>query len=328
MSRLIAPMLATAGTPPDDDRSWSFEMKYDGCRLLVSVGGNDEPVLWTRNLNVVTTSYPEIAEALTAAFGGGGRIILDGEIVVLDKGRPSFGLLQRRMSVARATKPLQRRIPVTFLPFDVLVRNNKELIRLPYVDRRAELAELDSIIQDIGGLPITVPPSWENQSGKVMLNAARSAGMEGILAKRDTSTYLPGQRSRAWVKTVIRTVGSVLVLGFVGSSRSVAALILGAYDAEGQLRQVGHVSSGLTVSIRRRFREEFRAIERATSPLADPTAVTDPYPDVRWVEPETVVDVAYRTYSPGALRHPSFKGIRLDVDPKSVNVETFESDAT
>ncbi|WP_338051178.1 hypothetical protein [Rhodococcus koreensis] len=92
--RLIAPMLATAGTLPDDtaERPWSFEMKYDGCRMLASVGGGREPVLWTRAMNVVTPSYPEITEALTAAFGGRGRIVLDGELVALDKGEPSFGL--------------------------------------------------------------------------------------------------------------------------------------------------------------------------------------------------------------------------------------------
>ena len=171
--RLIAPMLATAGTLPDNtDRPWSFEMEYDGCRMLASVGGGREPVLWTRAMNVVTPSYPEIAEALTAAFGGRGRIVLDGEVVVLDHGKPSFGLLQRRMGVAHATKPLQRRIPVTFLPFDVLALDDLDLMSASYLDRRAELTELDSIIQDVGGLPLTVPPHWDNQSSKIMLNGA------------------------------------------------------------------------------------------------------------------------------------------------------------
>ncbi|WP_307720179.1 DNA ligase [Rhodococcus wratislaviensis] len=291
MSRLIAPMLATAGPPPDDDRSWSFEMKYDGCRLLASVGGGREPELWTRNLNIVTASYPEVAEALSTAFGGGGgRIVLDGEIVAMDRGRPSFGLLQRRLGVAHATKPLQRRIPVTYLPFDALVRSGVELLQVPYLDRRAELAELGSVIEKIGGLPITVPPSWDSQNGRVMLNAARSAQMEGIVAKRSNSMYFAGQRNRAWIKTAIRTRGTVLAIGFVGSSRSVATLVLGAYTADGQLEQVGHVSSGLSVAARRRLREEFRALERPTSPLeGDPAAAPDGYGegDVSWLTPVT-----------------------------------------
>ena len=321
--RLIAPMLATAGALPDNtsERAWSFEMKYDGCRILASVGGGSEPVLWTRAMNVVTTSYPEIGEALSAAFGDLSRIVLDGEVVVLDHGKPSFGLLQRRMGVVRATKPLQRRIPVTFLPFDVLVLDGQDVMGASYLDRRAELAELGSIIQDVGRLPITVPPHWEDQTGKIMLNAAGSAGMEGVLAKRSDSIYLPGQRSRAWIKHAIRTRGSVVVVGFVGSSRSVAALVLGAYDGEGRLVQVGSVSSGLTISMRRQLREEFRPLERSISPLTDPLAAAETHSGVRWLEARLVVDVEYRDHSRGGLRHPSLKGRRHDVDVRSVRVE-------
>ena len=296
-------------------------MKYDGCRMLASVGGGHEPVLWTRNMNVVTPSYPEIADALTAAFGGHGRIVLDGELVALDQGKPSFGLLQRRMGVAHATKPLQRRIPVTFLPFDVLALEGDDLTKSSYLERRAELAELDSVIQDVGGLPITVPPHWENQSRKIMLNAAKSAGMEGILAKRSTSIYLPGQRSRSWIKHAIRTRSSVLVISFVGSSRSVAALVLGAYDAEGRLVQVGSVSSRLTVSMRRQLREDFRPLERPNSPLTDPSAAAETFPGVQWLNPRLVVDVAYRAHTAGGLRHPSLKRRRYDVYFQSVRVE-------
>ena len=225
------------------------------------------------------------------------------------------------MGVAHATKPLQRRIPVTFLPFDVLALEGDDLTKASYLERRAELAELDSVIQDVGGLPITVPPHWENQSSKIMLNAAKSAGMEGILAKRSTSIYLPGQRSRSWVKHAIRTRSSVLVIGFVGSSRSVAALVLGAYDVEGRLVQVGSVSSGLTVPMRRQLREDFRPLERPSSPLTDPSAAAETFPGVQWLTPRLVVDVAYRAHTAGGLRHPSLKGRRFDVDFQSVRVE-------
>ena len=72
-------------------------------------------------------------------------------------------------------------MPVTYLPFGVLVLDDLDFTSASYLDRRAALAELDSIIQDVGGLPITVPPHWENQSSKSMLNAAKRAGMEGML---------------------------------------------------------------------------------------------------------------------------------------------------
>ena len=92
MCRLIAPMLAAAGAPPDNaEQRWSFEMTYDGCRVLASVGGGGrEPELWTRNLNPATSSYPEIAEALSTAFGDRGRLVLGGAIVASIVGcRPS-----------------------------------------------------------------------------------------------------------------------------------------------------------------------------------------------------------------------------------------------
>lgn len=98
---LIAPMLATLGAPPEGEASgsWAAEIKYDGCRLLASAGGQGDPVLWSRNLNVVTSSYPELVEALVDAFGGRRRVVLDGEVVALGAdGRPSFGRLQRRFT--------------------------------------------------------------------------------------------------------------------------------------------------------------------------------------------------------------------------------------
>ena len=100
-------------------------MKYDGFRLLAGVGGGAHPVLWTRNLNVVTSSYPEVTEALTEAFGGHGRIVFDGEIVALTQGRPSFARLQKRANTLRPTTALRRQVPVTYLPFDVLYRTTR-----------------------------------------------------------------------------------------------------------------------------------------------------------------------------------------------------------
>src|SRR6478735_4156820 len=130
--RLIAPMLATPGNPPENTGDWAAEMKYDGFRLLAAVGGGEPPVLWTRNLNVVTSSYPEVAAALSETFGGRGRIVFDGEIVALAQGRPSFARLQKRANTLRPTTALRRQVPVTYLPFDVLYRTTSN--PLPTLD--------------------------------------------------------------------------------------------------------------------------------------------------------------------------------------------------
>ena len=155
--RLIAPMLATPGEPPTDMDGWAAEMKYDGFRLLAVAGSGEPPVLWTRNLNVVTSSYPEVAAALSEEFGGRGRIVLDGEIVALAQGRPSFARLQKRANTLHPTTALRRQVPVTYLPFDVLSADGDDLMAAPYLERRAALSDLGHEPHG-AGLPVQFLP--------------------------------------------------------------------------------------------------------------------------------------------------------------------------
>ncbi|MFC9841140.1 ATP-dependent DNA ligase [Rhodococcus sp. NPDC127530] len=320
--RLIAPMLATPGEPPEQmDGAWAAEMKYDGFRLLAAAGGGEPPVLWSRNLNVVTSSYPEVAAALADKFGGRGRIVFDGEIVALTQGRPSFARLQKRSNTLRPTTALQRQVPVTFLPFDVLTADGDDLMAAPYLERRAALNDLGHELHG-AGLPVQILPHWMGVDGPVILEAARNSGMEGAVFKRVSSLYLPGQRSRSWRKVLLRTRSSALVVGWVpggGVQRNmVGALVLGAYDETGVLRYVGAVGTGFTMAVRRQLKDKLTTLERRTSPLGTDAAAAEEHGIVRWVEPVIVVDVAYREYLPGGLRHPSFKGQRGDLDPGSI----------
>jgi len=192
--RLIAPMLATPGEPPEQmDGGWAAEMKYDGCRVVAAVGGGEPPVLWTRNPNVVTSSYPEVAEALTEAFGGRGRIVFDGEIVALSQGRLSFARLQKRMNTLRPTTALRRQVPVTYLPFDVLSADGSDLMATRYLERRAAPTDLGHELRGLG-VPVQILPHCVGVDGAVILGAARNSGMEGAVFKRVGSPYLPGQR--------------------------------------------------------------------------------------------------------------------------------------
>ncbi|AHK35375.1 DNA polymerase LigD, ligase domain-containing protein [Rhodococcus opacus PD630] len=321
--RLIAPMLATPGEPPEDMDGWAAEMKYDGCRVLAAAGGGQRPVLWTRNLNVVTSSYPEVTEALAEVFGGHRRIVFDGEIVALSQGRPSFARLQRRMNTLRPTTTLRRQVPVTYLPFDVLTADGEDLMAAPYVDRRAALTDLG---HDLRGA-IQVLPHWEGIGSAVILDAARNSMMEGALFKRVSSLYTPGQRSRLWRKVLLRNRSSAVVVGWVPGGRAernmVGALVLGAYDEAGVLRYVGQVGTGFSMAVRRQLKEKLALLERRTSPLGTDAAAAEEHGIVRWVEPVVVVDVAYREYLPGGLRHPSFKGQRGDLDPGSITRDSL-----
>ncbi|QTJ71225.1 DNA ligase (plasmid) [Rhodococcus sp. ZPP] len=319
-------MLATLGAPPlgESSGSWAAEIKYDGCRLLASSGGRgSDPVLWSRNLTVVTSSYPELVEALADAFGGRRRVVLDGEVVALGAdGRPSFGRLQRRMNVARPSAVLRRQVTVNFFVFDLLI-DGSSLMSVPYLDRRAALAEL--VPAHGAGLPVQAPPHWLGLSGETMLGVARETGMEGVVFKKVSSIYLPGRRTRSWVKTLVRQRMSAVVIGWIaggGAQRNVVgSLVLGAYDAEGVLRHIGQVGTGFTASMRRQLRDQLGELERPTSPLADSTAHTDAPHGVHWVEPRVVVDVEFREFSEGGgLRHSSFKGPRSDIPPEDATL--------
>ncbi|MFD7012309.1 ATP-dependent DNA ligase [Rhodococcus jostii] len=320
--RLIAPMLATPGELPEAmDGGWAAEMKYDGCRVVAAVGGGAPPVLWTRNLNVVTSSYPEVTEGLTDVFGGRGRIVFDGEVVALAQGRPSFARLQKRMNTLRPTTALRRQVPVTYLPFDILSADGGDLTAAPYLERRAALTDLGHDLHGVG-VPVQILPHWEGVDGAVILEAARNSGMEGAVFKRVGSPYLPGQRTRSWRKVPLRTRSSCLIVGWIaggGAQRNmVGSLVLGAYDDQGVLRYVGNVGTGFTMAVRRQLKEKLATLERRTSPLGTDAAAAEEHGIVRWVEPVIVVDVAYREYLPGGLRHPSFKGQRRDLDPGSI----------
>ena len=201
--RLIAPMLATPGELPEEmDGGWAAEMKYDGCRLLGAVGGGEPPVLWTRNLNVVTSSYPEVAEALTDVFGGRGRIVFDGEVVALAQGRPSFARLQKRMNTLRPTTALRRQVPVTYLPFDVLSADGSDLMAAPYLERRAALTDLGHQLHGRRRSRADLT-ALGRMEGAVILEAAQQFRVwKARFSNGCHRPYLPGQRTRSWRKVL------------------------------------------------------------------------------------------------------------------------------
>jgi bifunctional non-homologous end joining protein LigD len=120
--------------------------------------------------------------------------VIDGEIVVLAGGRPSFAALRHRMHVGRPGQRLASAIPVTYMAFDLLQAGDRVLLRCPYEERRALLEELV--------LPVgvgVVPPAFPGDAAAVW-QVARELGIEGVVLKRLGSRYEPGHRSRAWLK--------------------------------------------------------------------------------------------------------------------------------
>ena len=307
------PMLATAGQVPKGP-GWAFEFKWDGVRAVVAAAG-DQVQLTSRLGNDVTAGYPELAGI--GAVTGGRPVLLDGEIVVLDAaGRPDFGLLQDRMHVRHPSAELRARLPVSFYAFDVLYLDGESLLAASYDDRRARLATLAPPDR------VLVPPSFTDIDGDQMLAVARQHGLEGVVAKRRAGRYEPGRRSPGWVKTALVRTQEVLVGGLTaGEGRRTAtfgSLLLGAYDAAGALRYLGHVGTGFSDAVLVGLMTRLRPLARPTSPF-DEVVPREHARKARWVEPVLVGEVEYRLVTrDGRLRHAAWRGLRPDRAPDSV----------
>ena len=293
----LRPMLATAGPLPVGD-AWSYEVKWDGVRALVAVEGGT--VRATSRLgNDVTGGYPELL---------GLRVpdcVLDGELVVFVNGLPDFGALQNRMHVRSPAPALVKSAPVTFLPFDVLHLQDSSLLDRPYVERRTLLE----------ALTVDVPPSFDGD-GPTLLASTLEQGLEGLVAKRRDSPYLPGRRTADWIKVKHVRRQSAVVCGWEAGAGNregrIGALVLGVFSDQG-LVPVGKVGTGFTEATLRMFADVLAPLARPNSPFG--AAASGPH----WVEPVLVVDVEFTAWTrDGRLRHPSYKGIRSDLDAAGV----------
>jgi bifunctional non-homologous end joining protein LigD len=321
MPQRIVPMLARTGTLPAKDTEWAFEIKWDGVRAIAySTPG--ELRLESRNLNDITDSYPELARL--GRDLGSHHAVLDGEIVAFEEsGRPSFGRLQQRMHVASrdAARRLAKATPVTYVIFDLLWLDGHSLMALPYRERRERLA----------GLKLS-GESWQTPEhvvghGRELLAASVEQRLEGIVAKRLDSRYEPGRRSTSWIKIKTMRRQEFVVGGWLpGKGRrreSIGALLLGVYEPDGSLRHVGRVGTGFSDKELDRLARLLAPLAQADSPFT--SGERAPRGAV-FCEPRLVAEVEFAEWTgAGNIRHPSYKGLREDKDPREVVREDPEA---
>lgn len=304
-------MLATKGDHIPAGASWSHEVKWDGMRTLVEVESGKVRI-WSRNENDVTVSFPEL---LSLGDRGGPSLLLDGEVVALAEGVPSFGALAERMHVSnpRRAEELSLGNPVTLLIFDVLKVGNQEVMKEPLMKRRELLESLD--LSDVSW---QVPGVYDD--GQMLMEATRLQGLEGIVSKRLSSRYEPGVRSRHWLKFPHRRRASYVVGGWrpeVGSSNRLGALLVGEPTEAGLIYR-GRVGSGIAGKAGPMLRELFEPLARSTSPFVDEVPRLDAL-GTQWLEPAAVVDVeALGLSSQQRLRQPAYVGFRADLTPDDV----------
>jgi bifunctional non-homologous end joining protein LigD len=302
----VEPMLATPATGPAElprGPEWAYEVKWDGVRALADTTSG-RLRLWSRNEREITAAYPEL-RGLSSIRDG----VLDGEIVLMAEGIPSFTALAERMHVRdpRRAAALAAQRPVTFLVFDVLRLDGVDVTGYTYDKRRDALTQLE--------LPDRVDLSPVYPDGQELWEVTKQLGLEGVVAKRRSSRYVLGRRSPDWVKAPHRRTRAALVGGWrveTNGSGRMGAVLFGARDARGALRFLGRAGSGLTG--RRAAELQKLLVPRTDSPFDDEVPAVDARGTL-WCEPTVVVDTLYLARNPtGRLRQPVVRAVRTDTD--------------
>ncbi|GAB3361207.1 hypothetical protein GCM10027566_27480 [Arachidicoccus ginsenosidivorans] len=324
MPTKIQPMLATLVDAPFDDPEWNFEIKWDGYRAIayVELKGKAQPKtsvhIKSRNQKDFEQKYYPIRTSLEKLTE---TMVLDGELVVVDEaGMPQFGALQNWRSESDGT--------LLYYVFDLLWYKGKDLRDLPLSIRKAVL---EIVLQNQVDTNIRLG-YLVKQNGIGFLGSVAELGLEGIVAKKADSIYESGRRSKSWLKIKVELRQEVILIGYTlnhGSSKKFSSLLLGVYK-NGKVQYAGKVGTGFSDKDQLTLLKHFKPYIRKTSPLEKAVDVDKPSrfrpnppgSDVTWLNPRLVGEVSYRERTAdGLFRHPSFKGLRPDKDPKEVVLE-------
>ena len=315
------------------DEAW-IEDKYDGIRAQLHVHAGGRVQLFSRDLNDVTRSFPEIAEA-AAALHDAAPVVIDGELVPWRAGSVlDFASLQTRLGRVRPSKELLAEVPVVLVAFDLLHHAGADLLETPLRDRRAALGELKLpertneriLVSHLG--TATSAAAVDGQ-----FDDARERYNEGLMVKDPDSTYQPGRRGLGWLKLkkALATLDCVVVGVEWGHGKRRGVLsdytfaVRGSDAPDSRLLTIGKAYTGLTDAEIAEMTERFKSIT-----LAD-------HGRYRTVVPEVVVEIAFdrimrssRHRSGFAMRFPRIVRIRDDKTPAEIDtlatVEALFSD--
>ena len=297
-----------------EGRDWMYEVKFDGYRALLVKNG-ERVQIRSRNDKDLTHAYPAVAAAVRRLHAT--QAVVDGELVAIDaRGRPSFQALQHRSAHPGHT--------VVFYAFDLLHLDGEDLTGAALEARRARLPE---VVNDSGVLLSVELPGSPHQ----FIAAVQELGLEGIVAKRRSSRYIPGDRHSAWVKLKLDLQQEFVVGGYRPGSAGVDALVVGYYEGS-RLRFGAKVRAGFTPHLRREIFARLQKLHTRRCPFVDlPTGLTSRWgggitpeqmSEFQWVAPGIVVQIRFVEWTTeGHLRHAAFLGIREDKPAAKVRRE-------
>jgi DNA ligase D-like protein (predicted ligase) len=298
----VDPMLATLTDRRFSDPNWIFETKLDGERCLAFKRGSTVRLL-SRNQQRLNNTYPEVVEALERA--GTHDVVIDGEIVAFEGNRTSFEKLQGRIGIKDPQAERRSGIPVFYYVFDLVHLDGFDITQVQLILRKGLLKK---------ALTFRGPLRFEahrNTEGEAFYRKACAEGLEGVIAKRRDSKYLPGNRSPDWLKFKCVNEQEFVLGGFTdpaGSRVGLGALLVGYYE-RGKLRYAGKVGAGFGTATLLSLRRELDARKTSRSPFADEVKEKGAH----WVKPELVAQLGFSEWTrDGKLRHPRFLGLRTD----------------
>jgi len=308
-------MLATLVDKPFDAEDWLYEVKWDGYRAIAHLlKGRVE--LRSRNNKSFNEKFYPVCNALKELKMDA---VLDGEIIVSsDEGISKFGDLQNWRSEADGR--------LLYYVFDLLWLNGYSLLNLPLHQRREKLI---SIIPEH---PVIRLSQTFNATGTEFFKAARSMQLEGIMAKKEDSPYIPGARTKDWLKIKVGKRHEVVIGGFTqneGSAKKFSSLLVGVFE-KGKFLYTGKIGTGFSDELQAELIKKFKPLVRKTSPFNSEPDVNKPSrfrpnppkATATWLKPQLVCEVSYAEItSDGVMRHPSFEGMREDKKAAEVKAE-------
>lgn len=307
----IEPMECLSVSKLPEGLQWIWEIKLDGYRAL-AVKSRTGVTLLSRRRKSLSKQFPFIVEALADLPAG---TVVDGEVVAIDAGgRPDFNLLQNfRAEAAR----------IHYYVFDLLCWKDRDLTRLPLIERRTFLKSL-VVIRD---KRIRISDYIE-AAPTDLLSAVREQGLEGIVGKIKDSLYQPGKRSGAWIKYRVNRGQEFVIGGYFPGSHGFDSLIVGYYDGD-NLMYVARTRNGFVPASRRQVFSKLKHLVALTCPFVNlPEARRSRFGEelnaekmkkAVWLRPEAVAQIEFLEWTEAnRLRHSKFVALREDKNPRSV----------
>lgn len=303
----IVPMLIAENTAPFADPDYLYELKWDGERCIAYLDSKDGTTLINKRQVRMLPKVPELAEIHKQAKK---RCILDGELLCLVNGKPSFETIQRRSLMGNRYKiDLEsKRFPATYIAFDCLYFDGKDLTMFPLIERKKYLQKA---VRESERLAIS--RVFDSSEALILFGVAKNQSLEGIVAKKKDSLYFQGKRTKTWIKIKNMMDEDYVVCGYIYKENKMISIILGQYR-ENALVYKGHVTLGVGGAAFAKIRSQPRALR---PPFDAPPPEGHGNEDAIWLAPTLVcvVEFMHRTKS-GGMRQPVFKGLRQDKGPE------------